>query len=89
MKKSELKDTFDKIMLAYPSASSLVCYTEAVLICNPKPEELIRNFRRYVDRVDYKDMTTRETLRDTFGDMLMGKHSKKEERLAWRFWNLD
>lgn len=87
MKKSNLKEVFDKIMKAYPNMDSLVCYTEAVFITNPSPKEIKRGFYRYVEKSDYGDFTRKEIIRDTFGDMLDGKKSALEERLSRSLWN--
>lgn len=86
MKKHKLKETFDKIMESWKNMSSLVCYTEAVLITNPSPIEIVKGFYRNVDRKDYEGFRPKEVLNDTFGDMLNGKKSRKEERLYRNFW---
>ena len=81
MKKSNLRIVFNSIMKSWPKMSSLICYTEAVLITNPGSKLIRKNFNKFVDKNDYKGFKRIDVLKDTFGDMLEGKKSIPEERL--------
>lgn len=82
MKKSSLLEIFEKIKNAYPEYDSLIWFTEAVFICNPKPKDIKKFFYKYVKFSDYTDFEPKEILKETFGDLLNGVKTLKNERLS-------
>lgn len=82
MKRSKLKEVFDRVMASWPNISSLICFTEAVFITNPSLKEIKTGFYRLVDKADYKGFERNDILKDTFGDMLSGAKTLPNERLS-------
>lgn len=83
--KNKLKETYKKVIKNYPNISPLVAYTEAVFITSPTPYYIKKNFGAYVGKMQKGGMN--EILNSTFGDLLKGAISKKEERLSRSLWD--
>lgn len=79
--KKTFKEVFDKISKSWPEHSSLICFTEAILITNPKPRYIRKYFNKYVMTHSYRGENIKELLNDIFGDMMKGNKSEKYERL--------